>query len=84
MPLVVPGINSQPSKTSNTDWPTLLLGKKLTESHAPSHDSFSKKDLPENHRVIEGDGGMATLDHRPDRLNIHVDADGTVRKVKFG
>jgi hypothetical protein len=29
-------------------------------------------------------GGMMTMDHNPDRLNIHVDKDGTVKNVTHG
>jgi len=80
MPLVVPGITGGPDK--NSDWMTKLMGKKLTDSTS-DHSSFSKKELPANHRVVEGDS-MMTMDHNPDRLNVHVDKDGTIRKVKFG
>lgn len=80
MPLVVPGLSGGADK--NNDWMTKLMGKKLTESKT-DHSSFAKKELPANHRVIEGDS-MMTMDHKPDRLNVHVDKDGTVRNVKFG
>ena len=63
MPLVVPGITGGSDKN---DWMTKLMGKKLTDSTS-DHSSFSKKELPANHRVVEGDS-MMTMDHNPDRL----------------
>ncbi|KIX04593.1 uncharacterized protein Z518_05463 [Rhinocladiella mackenziei CBS 650.93] len=63
MPLVVPGINSKDS-SSTESWMSKLMGKKLTETHGET--SFAKKDLPKNHRVV-GEGGMMTMDHNPDR-----------------
>ena len=63
MPLIVPGITGGADQTS--DWMTKLMGKKLTDSTS-DHASVSKKDLPANYRVIEGDS-MMTMDHNPDR-----------------
>ena len=63
MPLVVPGITGG---AKNNDWMTKLMGKKLTDSTS-DHSSFSKKELPTNHRVVEGDS-MMTMDHNPDRF----------------
>lgn len=45
--------------------------------------TFAKQDLPQQHRVLQPDS-MKTMDYRPERLNIHVDEEGTVRDVKFG
>ncbi|OAP60654.1 hypothetical protein AYL99_05656 [Fonsecaea erecta] len=83
MPLVIPGINNTGSSGSgNTEeWMTKLMGKRLGDTS--NETQFAKKDLPQNHRVVE-DGGMMTMDHNPDRLNIHVDKDGTVKKVTHG
>ncbi|KAK4939625.1 hypothetical protein LTR10_020125 [Elasticomyces elasticus] len=78
MPLVVPGINSN---DPGNDWMSKLMGKKLSDSS--NETSFAKKDLPQNHRVV-GEGDFMTQDHAPDRLNIHVDKDGTVKKVTQG
>jgi hypothetical protein len=64
MPLVVPGITGGANNAD--DWTTKLMGKKLTDSTS-DHSSFSKKDLPANHRVIEG-GSAMTMDYKPDRL----------------
>ncbi|KAF3051402.1 hypothetical protein E8E11_004207 [Didymella keratinophila] len=78
MPLVVPGIQS---KDGNDDWSTKLMGKSLGDSH--NETTFAKQDLPKEHRVIQPDA-MMTMDHKPDRLNIHVGEDGTVQKVRYG
>ena len=98
MPLVVPGLSGGADK--NGDWMNKLMGKKLTDSKT-DHGSFSKKELPANHRVVEGDS-MMTMDHNPDRsvtaliqklnssadtndrMNVHVDKDGTIKNVKWG
>lgn len=80
MPLVVPGINS--SMGDKTEWANKLIGKKLTESTSDSN-SFSKRDLPETHRIVRP-GEMTTADHNPKRLNIHLSEDNTVRDVNFG
>jgi hypothetical protein len=86
MPLVVPGINSQDSNSSasgtgGSSWITKLMGKTLSDK--TNETSFAKQDLPQNHRVVE-EGGFVTMDHNPDRLNVHVDKDGTVKKVTHG
>ncbi|KAF2866779.1 hypothetical protein BDV95DRAFT_631581 [Massariosphaeria phaeospora] len=80
MPLVVPGIQSN-SGSSNNDWMTKLMGKKLGDSH--DEITFAKEDLPKEHRVLRPDS-MKTMDHKPERMNIHVDDDGTVKDIKFG
>ncbi|PGH30472.1 hypothetical protein GX50_06763 [[Emmonsia] crescens] len=78
MPLIVPNV----SNDDKADWAAKLLGKKLTESTSDTM-SFAKKDLPAAHRVVQP--GMAmTMDYRPDRLNVHVNEDGTVTNVKYG
>ncbi|KEF56321.1 uncharacterized protein A1O9_07902 [Exophiala aquamarina CBS 119918] len=81
MPLVVPGITSDKSSSSTADWQNKLMGKTLGSSH--NETSFAKKDLPQNHRVVE-ENSMLTMDHVADRLNVHVDKDGTVKKVTHG
>lgn len=45
--------------------------------------TFAKNDLPKEHRVLQPDS-MKTMDHKPDRLNVHVGEDGTVQKVTHG
>ncbi|KAJ5587775.1 uncharacterized protein N7459_003540 [Penicillium hispanicum] len=80
MPLVVPGVTS--SMGDKPDWLTKLMGKKISESDS-NETSFAKKDLPQSHRVLKPDD-KKTMDHQPDRLNVHVDKDGTVRDVTYG
>ncbi|EDN06813.1 peptidase inhibitor I78 family protein, nitrosative stress-induced transcript [Histoplasma capsulatum] len=78
MPLVVPDV----SDNERASWEAKLLGKKLTDSTS-NNVSFAMKDLPAVHRVIKP--GMAmTMDYKPDRLNVHVDEDGTVTGVVYG
>ncbi|KKY29853.1 putative pua rna binding domain-containing protein [Diaporthe ampelina] len=82
MPLVVPGVTSQPdSKTE--EWSNKLVGKKITDDETSNEISFAKRDLPEAHRVIQP-GGIVTKDFIPDRLNVHVRDDGTVSHVTHG
>jgi len=80
MPLVVPGLMSN-SKDKTNDWQNKLMGKKLGDSS--DEVTFAKTDLPKEHRVIK-QGDMATMDHKPERLNVHVGDDGTVTKVTHG
>lgn len=80
MPLVVPGINS--SLGDKSEWVNKLMGKKISESTG-DETFFARKDLPKSHRVLKPDD-MQTMDHNPDRLNIHVGEDGTVNKVTYG
>ena len=64
MPLVVPGITGGSAQNAN-DWTTKLMGKKLTDSTS-DHASFSRRELPDNHRVVEP-GSAVTMDHQPGR-----------------
>ncbi|KAF2797206.1 hypothetical protein K505DRAFT_322765 [Melanomma pulvis-pyrius CBS 109.77] len=80
MPLVVPGLQSNSAGASD-DWQSKLVGKKLGDAH--DEVTFAKQDLPASHRVIRPDS-MSTMDFRPERVNIHVDGEGTVRKVVKG
>ncbi|KAK0660039.1 hypothetical protein DIS24_g3656 [Lasiodiplodia hormozganensis] len=79
MPLVVPGLTSTGNKTE--EWTNHLVGKKIGDTS--DHITFAKKDLPESHRIVK-EGDIVTADHVPDRLNIHVADDGTVKKVTHG
>ncbi|KAG9202901.1 hypothetical protein G6514_003924 [Epicoccum nigrum] len=79
MPLVVPGLQSKDGK--GEDWTAKLMGKSLGDAH--NETTFAKQDLPKEHRVLEP-GSMSTMDHRPERLNIHVGEDGTVQNVRYG
>lgn len=53
------------------------------QTFANTQQTFAKQDLPKEHRVVQP-GSMMTMDHKPDRLNIHVGDDGTVQKVRYG
>ncbi|KAI9738587.1 MAG: hypothetical protein M1834_008091 [Cirrosporium novae-zelandiae] len=82
MPLVIPGIMSKKGGDSQNEWADKLMGKKLSDG--PSDEiSFAKHDLPKEHRVIPAGETMMTMDHNPNRMNIHLAEDGTVRHVDF-
>ncbi|CAP93239.1 Pc16g05690 [Penicillium rubens Wisconsin 54-1255] len=74
MPLVVPGINS--SFGDKSEWVNKLMGKTIG-------DTSNETDLPESHRVLKP-GDMKTMDHNPNRLNIHVNEEGAVHDVNYG
>lgn len=57
------------------------MGKTLGETS--NETTFAKKDLPKEHRIVP-EGGMMTMDHKPERLNIHTDDKGIVKKVTHG
>ncbi|KAJ0424685.1 hypothetical protein BJY00DRAFT_276162 [Aspergillus carlsbadensis] len=80
MPLVVPGITSN-SGGNKDEWLNKLVGKKISESS--NETCFAKKDLPETHRIVKP-GEFTTMDHQPDRLNIHLDENDNVRDVNYG
>ncbi|KAL2052685.1 hypothetical protein ABVK25_006925 [Lepraria finkii] len=80
MPLVVPGMMGG-SGNQQEDWMNKLVGKKITDGSSDA-TSFAKQDLPKEHRVLEP-GSMTTQDFNPDRMNIHLAEDGTVRHVDF-
>ncbi|KAL5045726.1 hypothetical protein BDW71DRAFT_183229 [Aspergillus fruticulosus] len=81
MPLVVPGITNTSSGNSKDEWLNKLVGKKITDSH--NETCFAKQDLPESHRIVKP-GEFTTMDHRPERLNIHLDENDNVRDVNYG
>ncbi|GAM82110.1 hypothetical protein ANO11243_000890 [Dothideomycetidae sp. 11243] len=80
MPLVIPGMQSKDTSKSE-EWANKLVGKKLGDK--TDEITFARSDLPEKHRVVN-EGDMMTMDHNPDRLNIHHDKDGTITKVNHG
>ncbi|CEN62271.1 hypothetical protein ASPCAL08909 [Aspergillus calidoustus] len=82
MPLVVPGITSNSGGGNKDEWLNKLVGKKISESSS-NETCFAKKDLPETHRIVKP-GDFTTMDHRPDRLNIHLDENDNVRDVNYG
>ncbi|KAL8770111.1 MAG: hypothetical protein Q9209_004149 [Squamulea sp. 1 TL-2023] len=84
MPLVVPGLNpaSTSADTAQQEWMVKLMGKKITDTGTSDNLSFAKAELPKEHRIVEP-GAMLSQDHNPDRLNVHLAEDGTVRHVDF-
>ncbi|PYH46187.1 uncharacterized protein BP01DRAFT_391028 [Aspergillus saccharolyticus JOP 1030-1] len=82
MPLVVPGINNTSGGSSQDEWANKLMGKTVTEGSSDVN-SFAKQDLPKTHRIVKP-GDAMTMDHNPDRLNVHVDENGTVHNVNYG
>ncbi|KAK4466186.1 hypothetical protein QBC42DRAFT_282556 [Cladorrhinum samala] len=83
MPLVVPGVTANNMDDSMAqEWMNKLVGKTLSEE-STNETCFCKKDLPEQSRVIKP-GSMVTKDFNPDRLNIHVNEEGTVTHVQQG
>ncbi|RMJ23022.1 Peptidase inhibitor I78 family [Aspergillus sp. HF37] len=82
MPLAVPGVNV--ALGDKSEWAQKLVGKKISDSATASDvNTFAKRDLPEGHRVLAPDS-LQTLDYRPERLNVLLDEDETVRDVNFG
>ncbi|KAI6794119.1 hypothetical protein KC363_g4989 [Hortaea werneckii] len=85
MPLVVPGMQSKEGGSGGnektSDWMNKLMGKKIGEGN--NETTFAKTDLPKQHRMVK-EGDMMTMDHNPERLNIHTSDDGTVTKVTHG
>ncbi|KAK4894085.1 hypothetical protein LTR27_007670 [Elasticomyces elasticus] len=80
MPLI-PGLTNTGGDDKTTSWINKLTGKKLGDSS--NETTFAKTELPKEHRIIK-EGDMSTMDHKPDRLNIHTADDGTVTKVTHG
>lgn len=68
-----------------------LVGRKFVDDSAqgsisnsiPDSSVIKKSDLPEGTRVL-GPDTMATMDFRPDRLNIHIDDEQKVIKTTKG
>jgi len=77
MPLVVPNTSDDKS----TQWMEKLMGKKIGEQS--NETTFAKTELPKEHRVVK-EGDMMTMDHKPDRMNIHTGEDGVVKKITHG
>ncbi|EAW07845.1 uncharacterized protein ACLA_025620 [Aspergillus clavatus NRRL 1] len=82
MPLVVPGVTSNMGGGEKGQWLNKLAGKKISDSTSDVQ-TFAKKDLPESHRILRP-GDAMTMDHRPDRLNVHLDEQDVVKDVNFG
>ncbi|KAK4191924.1 hypothetical protein QBC35DRAFT_485091 [Podospora australis] len=82
MPLVVPGVTANNLDEKTQEWTNKLVGKTISDDQS-NETCFCKKDLPEQHRVIQP-GMMVTKDFQPERLNVHVNEDGTVSHVSHG
>ncbi|KAH7310480.1 hypothetical protein B0I35DRAFT_481796 [Stachybotrys elegans] len=81
MPLFVPGVMSEPNSKAE-QWQNKLVGKTLSDSES-NENCFCKRDLPQGTRIVEP-GMLLTMDHVPDRLNVHVTEDGIVSHVVHG
>ncbi|VUC26212.1 unnamed protein product [Clonostachys rosea] len=78
----MPLVDSQATGDKNVEWQNKLVGKTLHDEET-TETTFSKKELPEKHRIVKP-GQMMTRDFRVDRLNVHVNDDNIVTKVNFG
>ncbi|KFA65895.1 hypothetical protein S40285_02408 [Stachybotrys chlorohalonatus IBT 40285] len=81
MPLIVPGITSEPNSKTE-EWQNKLVGKTLSDDQS-NETVFCKRDLPKETRIIEP-GMMVTKDFVENRLNVHLKEDGTVSHVVHG
>lgn len=70
--------------------PKDLIGKTFisdceqqAEARPLNAPEFTRANLPAESRVI-APGMMYTMDFRPERLNVHIDSDGKVTKVRYG
>lgn len=61
----------------------LLIGLKFVDGNSNDPNVITRERLPNNCRVIPA-GNVVTMDWVPDRLNVHLDEDGNVKKVKKG
>lgn len=52
-------------------------------STLPRNKIVTREQLPLVHRVIPP-GSMVTMDYRRERMNVHLDENDTVKKVKYG
>ncbi|KAI9292435.1 hypothetical protein K502DRAFT_80214 [Neoconidiobolus thromboides FSU 785] len=66
-------------------WEAKLVGRKFNEGESVSSGSnqVTKQDLPDKHRVLKPDS-MSTMDFVEDRLNVHIDHENIVTKVRYG
>ncbi|KAG9186978.1 hypothetical protein G6011_10086 [Alternaria panax] len=72
-----------PPHTSTLHVPTTFCTAQTSALMHRHTQTFAKTDLPQQHRVLKPDT-MKTMDFKPDRLNVHVDEDGTVKDVTKG
>lgn len=82
--LVGKKLHEEQNNETVSPWPFEIrlttIGLSLTQPHG---QFFAKTELPEKHRVI-APGQMVTRDFHEDRLNVHVDEEGTVSHVTYG
>ncbi|KAL0639952.1 hypothetical protein Q9L58_001044 [Maublancomyces gigas] len=80
-----PESESNMSSDLKKQWEEKLVGKKIIDdSSSPgSISTFTKRDLPDKHRVVSP-GAMMTRDFHPDRLNVYVGEDGVCSHVTMG
>ena len=63
--------------------PKKLVGKKIVDQATGAPNDVVRSELPSGTRVIRP--GMAvTMDYRPQRLNLNVDASGVVKSYHYG
>ncbi|KAI8082852.1 uncharacterized protein BX664DRAFT_339218 [Halteromyces radiatus] len=79
---------TQQQQSADCDgWRDKLVGKTVVDDETitslPEDKIVRKKDLPQFHRVLAPNSIM-TMDYRPERLNIHVDANQQVKGVNYG
>ncbi|KAL1836575.1 hypothetical protein VTJ49DRAFT_4915 [Mycothermus thermophilus] len=83
MPLVVPGVTADNLGDDQIqEWANKLVGKTISDGPS-SETTFCKTELPQETRVIQP-GSIVTKDFRENRLNVHVNEDGTVSHVTKG
>ncbi|KAI9183580.1 hypothetical protein H9P43_004498 [Blastocladiella emersonii ATCC 22665] len=67
-------------------WQRALMGKTLVDgpvAESEAATTFAKSALPNPHRVVPP-GSFVTMDFRPERLNVTVDAGMRVTRVHYG
>lgn len=70
-------------KSLTTDEMNSLIGLKFVDNNSDGDHLISRDRLPENSRVIPK-GYLVTMDYQEDRLNLHLNEEGIVTKVKKG
>ncbi|KAK9477039.1 hypothetical protein V1514DRAFT_353671 [Lipomyces japonicus] len=73
------GYNSPLAK----QWHDKLVGKTIVDRPVAADSEFAASDLPGASRVLRP-GSLQTMDFRPERVNVTVDASGKVQHVRTG